>query len=738
MRTLKRKGGGFFKKLLNTLSGRKSITKKLMRNRKLSNEEEERKKQLKRKFFKTKKEKQELNILQAKIAPREAEFEGKREYQKTKRTSTQKMLNRFYPKKPKVPSANIDGFIVLQNNYRKPLLESNLAISNQTIPEPNDIIPRIKTNVNGNEVELRKEPQRSGVNRTFAFLYQKAFGVDPQIPYKVSETEFKQLQQKIFNAIGPGAPRNREDRMDKLEILAREVFHASSLDELDKELYNNEVGEKGMKDPTQSKIVETNDKYISDSYGKFLDRYLDFFFADSKRLQYVFDFDEYQCFVDDISFNNDGRISRQPLTTLKSNLCISIFNNLETIYSIGGSDGLRSNWMVLDPVYFPSLRPEITSRKADFTAKYFQETSFIQDALDNWGILAVDPLLWKLFQTKYPEIAIKMNTFLFTSYKDKLPLYFKELKYTDNFIVVDESIDIEKNTKDFFVQTFQNPFSSSSKYYNVIKNAAKYNKLYGVSPYLAYLMKKEMPMLWKQAFESTDINNEVYVTLNAQEKIAMDYLQHIRFMDVLEDSEYDLAAARNTYEDVIDDNVQKEIIDLFKENVPKHLKEIQFFQSLVTRQLKPDENPRLLATVQDIQNLLSKYAPQKLLNMSTLTKSVPRFERVKMMMQPQRSRTTTTFQTPLLLPMNKDQKERNAIVKYLKPYLYQFKIENEKGNHPFNFTRKRIIEKNITNIGKQYSNKLIGKSFNEQSRIIGEHAKVKKQLERLKQINSTA
>jgi hypothetical protein len=607
------KGTGFFqdirKAVLNRLSGRKGITKRLFKPRKLTEAEERRKETLEQKKKLTKKQKRELNILGATIAPREQEYQRYKALALRDRPAKQKAFNIFYEEEMPL-SGQTEGLITVDRNYRKPLRNENLQVSNDEIPDPTDIREVIRRTVNGREMNLHRETQRMGLERMLSWFYEKAFGRPTETPHRATESEIKELQQHVQTILGTTQmPSDTEGVGDAIERIATEVFGAADVASLNTQIEREETGGEAVK-----KVVEVDGQYyISESYGAGLGRYLKWFFTDYNRFLMVAEYDEYQCWPDPtvpLEFTNDDHPQRQPLTTLKSNGCISLFNDPDAIYELNHTDGLQSNWIVMEPLYFPEISVKKSTGKKDFTAKYFQQASFIQDALDNWGITAMDPLLWKLFETKYPEIAIKLSTFLFTNFRDKIPLYFQKLKTKENFLIVDTSIEFEKNTKDFMALVHRNPFKEGSKYYPKLKQAIESKKLLGVSPYMAYFMKKTVPQFWTKAFGNT--NMTTYNLLNAHEKIAIDYLQTLRYMETLMDSEYNFQRAKETYEDPLGDGsvregIIKEIVDLYKENIRRHTLEIQFFQSLVTRQLKPDENPALLQTPEDITALLLKF-----------------------------------------------------------------------------------------------------------------------------------
>lgn len=607
------KGKGFFqdirKAILNRLSGRKQITKKLFKERTLTEPETRRKETLKQKKKLTQKEKQELNILNAKIAPREPKYQRFKFLELKGRPTHQKKFNIFYEKEPEL-HAEIEGLVPKVYNYRKALVENNLQIPNTNIPEPNDLKEKITRVVNGREMELTREKQEDGLRRIFSWFYERAFGRPTASPETISENEFKELQQHIQTILGTTKMPTDEDGVrDSIQTIATEIFGGDTLEIFEQELQREEIG-----GPEEKKIVKHNGKYyVSESYGAFLGRYLKWFFTDYNRFLMVTEYDEQQCWPDPSqipNLTNDGHFQRKPLTTLKSNGCISLFNDVEIVRELSDTDGLQNNWLVLDPLYFPEVSVQITSGKKDLTAKYFQTASYIQDALDHWGILAMDPLLWKLFDTKYPEIAIKISTYIFTNYRDKVPLYFQQLKITENFILVDTNIEFEKNTQDFIRLAHRNPFSKDSMYFVKIQEAIQRKKLYGVSPYIAYFMKKTAPTFWTTAFGSR--NMETYTLLNANEKIAVDYLQYLRFMDILIESDYNFGRARDSYDErvgegTVREGILRDIVELYKEELPKHRNELLFFQSLVSRDLKPEDNPRPLSTVEDVTALLLKF-----------------------------------------------------------------------------------------------------------------------------------
>jgi hypothetical protein len=302
----------------------------------------------------------------------------------------------------------------------------------------------------------------------------------------------------------------------------------------------------------------------------------------------------------DFNINEDGNLRRKPLSTLKSNACITLFKSLDGFNEIRSSDLLQSNWLALEPQYFPVMTFGSTSYK-DMSAKYFTKATFIQDALDNWGTLGMDSALFELFQAKYPEIAIKVSTYLVQASKD-YAYQMKKLKFTENSILLDKQ-HLEKEID----LTLVFPFSKDSVFSPRLRKAMMEKQVYGMSPYMAYSVKKKLMGLWQLAFDPN--HTAVYNTLNPYEKITFDYLQHLRFEDVLVDSDFDFQKAHKTYQDSVGErSIAKELHDLYKEDVGNHRKELTFFQGLVERQFVSGQEKKLLQTPDDIGVLLSKFS----------------------------------------------------------------------------------------------------------------------------------
>jgi hypothetical protein len=265
---------------------------------------------------------------------------------------------------------------------------------------------------------------------------------------------------------------------------------------------------------------------------------------------------------------------------------------------------LFNNWIILSPEYFPLARDQFLV----MVAKFFPTEWYIQNALDNWGIEGIDLAFLELFQAKYPEFAIKISTFLVNT-KD-FAYQKAKLKPFENFLILDKSIYEEE-----IGFTTLYPFQEPSKFSPMLRQAIQQKKLYGMTPYMAYILKKKSLPLWNQTFEAEgNPNSSIYTTLSAYEKIVVDYLQYLRFMDKLEDTNFNFAEARDTYKDFLGDGtpwngLMKELVELYKEDIETHRKELQFYQSLVKRQLRRGEDSTIIQTPDQIVFVLSKFKP---------------------------------------------------------------------------------------------------------------------------------
>ena len=613
-------GKGFFqdfqKKVWNRLSGRKTITQKLLKPLKDSTKQTiqnqlqkntQRRTTLKQKKQRTQRELQELKVLdktipalqtvlKAKIAPTQDEYERQRKELLNQRPLKQKAYNKYYNEDPSQIEENVanptsvEGIVSFKKDTRNPLSKEGLELPNANIPEPPSQASSHRI-VNGEEISLAGQATVTYIN---APLYYAQWKQEPPLARleEISDDDYNEFREALSD------PRD-----------ARAIFHIPDDVSEDDWFLDMEEGA-GFESGESYKIVDfvhvfedgtkVEKKLIKIGASRSIERLFSDLNTSKDDLIKNMELDLAQCLETQAA--DDTRDHYSPLTTLKSNGCIWIFPNIErtTLLTMGG----YKNFLIIPPPF--------NTKTTAFMAKYMKGMRMVQDALDNWAIEGMDPLFWKLIETKYPDISIRISTYIFTTFENKVPLYLNQLNYTENFMMVDTSIDFGTNTQDVMDLTVKNPFAADSKYVKPLRKAIERKKLYGVTPYVAYFMKKTVPSLWKEAFESSQVNYSTYETLNAHEKIAIDYLQYLRFMETLVDTGYNYVEARTSYEDSLGDGsptegVMNEVIELYKEDVPKHAKEISFFQSLVTRQLAEDENHAVITSPADITALLLKF-----------------------------------------------------------------------------------------------------------------------------------
>lgn len=639
MKTRKQKGTGIFKNVLNFFSGRKTARRKAMNKTSLSNENQARKKKLEKKWFKTKKNKEELKLLKAKIGKlpsneykeymkqlkRQANTseEGRarlaKELKRTEpgyalavetaledRPRIQKMLNRFYTNKPVIQASLVDspveGVLTVAENTRFPLSKEGLKVPNSEVPTPPPK-PQNEKTINGltlptasqKDIEYMITPlifaewrQRRNL-RTGELLV-------PTSVEAIPDAEFERFLKAL-----------EEVEELPLEEQTKVLFQGRTVDEMDK--FVNEAEQGAISGRTKIFLSRNKNPNGTTFYTrKFGDRgsggigrLLGNLRQGKKTILRQKEQDISRCVKDS---GKDGRYT--PLTTLKSNQCIFVGKGLENFTELQISqapDMLKNNWILLAPQYFPIRDPFLL-----VVAKFFQTESYIQEAFENWGIEGIDIAFLELFQAKYPELAIQISTFLVNT--EDFVYQKKKLKPFENFLLVDKGL-----FKEEIGLTTLYPFAEPSKYASMLQRAIQNNKLYGMTPYMAYIMKKKSLDLWNQGFEAEGHpNSTIYQTLSSTEKIVVDYLQYIRFMDKLEDSNYNFEEAHSTYKDFLGEGTPwsgtiKELVDLYKEDIGTHKKEIAFYQELVKRQLKAQENASILQTPDEISLVLSKFKP---------------------------------------------------------------------------------------------------------------------------------
>ena len=591
MKTRKQKGTGIFKNVLNFFSGRKTARRKAMKEAKLSNENEARKKTLEKKWFKTKKNKEELSTYKAKFStPKEHVYEAKKNEALEARSRFQKFFNRFY-KPQTVPTAKeqekmtIEGLLGFPGNTRKPLNYSKLKIPDTAIPFAPHKPSEVFRTVNGERVELAG--QATVVYMNAPLLYSLWVREPPKPTLElIDDSDFEKFVATL----------KRYD--DDLDLLAKRVFHMpGGLRELEQWRLEHEEGP-GFSDTTNPRYQVVDFEYIFPD-GERIERTLVKIPASvtagrlisdiekgKQKLLEAAEIDLTTCpnTIDegDIPQYRDKRTGRMmpavysPLTTLESNGCIHLLNSMDQFELQKQNESLYKNWIVIDSKY-------LAIKAIPVLAKYFKHLRVVQEAFDNWGIQGLDSALFELFQYKYPALSIKISTY-FLSTKD-FAYQQRKLKPFDNFFLLDRSIFSEE-----IALTAINPFTNKSKYLSMMENAIERKKLYGMSPYMAFFMKHNALPFWKRLFPSANSleNLRIYEGLEVHEQITVDYLQFLRFQEKLVGSSYDFQIARDSYEDFLgggslNEGLIKKLVDLYMSDYRKHSEELEQLQKFVYR-----------------------------------------------------------------------------------------------------------------------------------------------------------
>ena len=118
------------------------------------------------------------------------------------------------------------------------------------------------------------------------------------------------------------------------------------------------------------------------------------------------------------------------------------------------------------------------------------------------------------------------------------------MKPFDNWILLDESIFEEP-----IAFTAINPFAKPSRFAPLIETAAQNEMLYGLSPYTSYAMKKLAPSLWSRAFRSIPAQKNLYCyqSLSEPEKITVDFLQSLYFLEKVKEYEEYFSRSEREY-----------------------------------------------------------------------------------------------------------------------------------------------------------------------------------------------
>jgi len=601
------------KNLLNRLTRRKQIQQEGMRPAALSVQNQTRKQTLEQKKKKTKNEIQELAFLKGRVAPPEPVYKEQQEEALERRTAAQKFFDRFYkPQKKPVPApvlrVGIEGITDVYQNTRKPFSKSNAKKPNSTLPDPPQLLSPEGRNINGVRVPLTSQIQVEYLN--IPLLYAMWRQEPPREKLEdIPDAEFEAFVAAIREAMA---------RDLDYDALAREIFHMEGgEDAMNQWILEHEQGpgyNRGeyrfvnfpVRQPNGSRRIQ---RLIMVPGGIRFNRYISRILAGKKAILRLVENNDHVCVG--LAENNTAA-SFTPLTTLKSNGCISLWNvdrfdEIGTEIVPGGpkqfdSTMLRKNWILLDPQYFPIPNGTLVP----IQAKYFPTATYIQEALDAWAVKGIDLALLDLFQLKYPQYAIKIATYLLSS-KD-FDFQEKALKPFDNWILLDQTLLAEP-----IAFTALNPFAEPSRFAPILQQAAQSQMLYGFSPYTSYAIKKLALPLWQAAFPSIAArkNLEVYQRLTEPEKITIDFLQTLYFKDRLLGSDHDYQQARDIYNDLLGQGDARrgliaKLANLYMLNYPENSRDLAVFQRAVTKEYL-GERFEAKTTKSDLFRLLAKF-----------------------------------------------------------------------------------------------------------------------------------
>ena len=688
---------------------------------KLSKENQKRKETLKKKRSKTEQEKQELRILSGKIAKPEQEHRNNYTMLMRERPAFQKKFNQYYPAKnntglysKSLYTPNALGIYQHPSDGRDILNENALRIPNNTIPEPsaeeNNVSEVAQGYVFGNvekkpfiyesqaDVELRTVPY------LFGLWYKKTTGEDS--PFETIE----EIPDELFDELS-GQLKSLKDNDNVYEIL-----FGLSEDKLTKFIEQHEIGEEGERVPTQeiggkerkfvTKLVNTRVNLPNGSSQIVTKiavpgairpgRYTASMKEGKKYMVYHIDFNKYRCAIP----LEEDTVKIKPLTTLKSKGCITIFNGKKNIMTYMG-EGIDSslffkNWIVLRSEYSP-----FKNAFERVLAFKLLDCSFFVDAMNNWGIVGMDPFFFKLCQAKYPDILYRNSAYLV---KDREFARFYEVVFRTNMMQNFLILDTKFYTKKYEL-TLENPFLKyeENDLHEAFIKTIEQSYVYGMTPYMAYLWKKQNPLLWKKfLFEGTDpekhnsrwqqsIEQEMllYTQLNPREKILVDYLQFIRFLEVLQE-EYDFVKARHTYRDLLSNpETQRELLELYTEGNSNNRIMIRYLQELVKSHMKPIESAMFYSRRRDIETILGKFVIQIPTNSSAGPFNV----------RPRRSESP-------VLSLRVPAPRRNELTQILSRIQ---QLKNERSallRNPIVFNVASTTRKNKAAVNKQYANQL--------------------------------
>jgi hypothetical protein len=377
---------------------------------------------------------------------------------------------------------------------------------------------------------VRFESLEEGLMRMLGFFYTKW----KQLPVRESirPAEYKELFQAFSNYM-------KEHPNSPPEQSAQEFFH-TDLDTLNSEIQTVEK---------QGTVLfpGTSSERIAESYGAYYTRYVKWLFRNPAELRMAFNADKYQCTVQPSIVSE--RVSS--LSTLQSNACIFLFRGMKKFQEEWDARAIQ-NYIIFDKDALQMT--DINS----IVARYLTKSALIHGLFLNWAVEGIDPYLIPVLQREAPELLSLLHTRLQTAEE---PFSFK-----DNFILFYEDALPEGS-----VDVYSNPLKLP-----VVRRAFRDRKIYGMSPYVAFQVKRLDPSLWSSAFG--DPNMEVYGTLSVLQQFIVDYLQYQLFLKRREQGREGAYAESFASEDIqeelqeivetIPSELQSMVQQVFRKSIP--------------------------------------------------------------------------------------------------------------------------------------------------------------------------
>lgn len=487
----------------------------------------------------------------------------------------------------KIPNV---GIVRLPTNSRIP---PNFTKPVQAVPPPT----RLTAQRNGRTI--RFESLEEGMMRMLGFFYSKW----KQLPIRESITpaEYKELRVAFSNYMNQHAD-------SATEQIAQDFFH-TDLDTLDSEIQAIEK---------QGAVLfpGTTSERIAETYGAYLTRYTKWLLRTPVELRMAFNADKYQCTVPP-SMTSETVSS---LSTLQSNACIFLFRGIDKFNEEWDARAIQ-NYLIVEKnaLHMTDVNTVV--------ARYFTKSSLIHGLFVNWAVEGIDPYLLSVLQREAPELLFLLHTRLQTADE---PVLLKE-----NCIVFHEDA-LPEGTVDVYSNPLKLP---------VVRRAFRDRKIYGMSPYVAFQIKRLAPSLWTSAF--ADPNMEVYGRLSVSQQFLVDYLQYQLFLTRKEQGR-----GASYSESLASEDVQQELRDILG-SLPTVFADIQMLMKRIFR-------TRISTTMETVEELFQIFRP-------------PVFE-------------------PVAYPLEKEQEEDlESTLGLLKT---QLRAAQQRGN-----TRKqRQLEKRVSNV----------------------------------------